>query len=61
MSIRENLNLLKNQIPKHVALVAVSKTKPLEDILEAYNTGHRIFGENKVQEMVDKFHSLPMT
>ena len=59
MSIRENLNLLKNQIPKHVALVAVSKTKPLEDILEAYNTGHRIFGENKVQEMVDKFHSLP--
>lgn len=59
MSIKENLNSLKNQIPEHVTLVAVSKTKPLADILEAYNTGHRVFGENKVQEMVDKFHGLP--
>ena len=59
MSIRENLNSLKNQIPEHVTLVAVSKTKPIEDILMAYSTGHRIFGENKVQEMVDKFEKLP--
>lgn len=59
MSIKENLNSLKNQIPEHITLVAVSKTKPVEDILQAYNAGHRVFGENKVQEMVDKFHSLP--
>lgn len=59
MSVKENLLHLKKQIPQDVTLVAVSKTKPAEDILEAYETGHQIFGENKVQEMVDKFHKLP--
>ena len=59
MSVKENLLNLKKQIPLNVTLVAVSKTKPVEDILEAYKAGHQIFGENKVQEMVDKFHKLP--
>ncbi len=59
MSIQENLKTIKKEIPGHVALVAVSKTKPLEDILSAYETGHRVFGENKVQEMVEKWEKLP--
>ena len=59
MSIKQNLNSIVNTIPKHVALVAVSKTKPIADILEAYNAGQRIFGENKIQEMVDKHEQLP--
>lgn len=59
MSIAKNLQQIKSTIPKHVALVAVSKTKPNEDILEAYSTGHRIFGENKVQELTTKHDSLP--
>lgn len=59
MSISENLQQIKASIPEHVTLVAVSKTKPNEDILEAYSTGHRIFGENKVQELTTKHDSLP--
>ncbi len=59
MSIKDNLISIKNELPNGVTLVAVSKTKPNEDILEAYNTGHRIFGENKVQEMVAKWEELP--
>lgn len=59
MTIKENLNHILSQIPEHVALVAVSKTKPTEDILEVYNAGQRIFGENKIQEMADKYESLP--
>ncbi|MFC4219998.1 YggS family pyridoxal phosphate-dependent enzyme [Flagellimonas marina] len=59
MSIKDNLTSIKNELPKGVTLVAVSKTKPNEDILEAYNTGHRVFGENKVQEMVAKWEALP--
>jgi len=59
MSIKKNLLHLKTQIPEHVTLVAVSKTKPISDILEAYNTGHRVFGENKIQEMVEKYEQLP--
>ncbi|TAI49052.1 YggS family pyridoxal phosphate-dependent enzyme [Flagellimonas allohymeniacidonis] len=59
MSIGTNLNKVKSSLPGHVTLVAVSKTKPKEVILEAYNTGHRIFGENKVQEMVQKWEELP--
>ena len=59
MKISENLHNLKNSIPENVTLVAVSKTKPTSDILEAYQTGHRIFGENKVQELVDKQEQLP--
>jgi len=59
MSIQENLKTIKKEIPGHVVLVAVSKTKPLDDILAAYETGHRFFGENKVQEMVEKWEKLP--
>ena len=59
MSIKENLKNLKNKLPKNVTLVAVSKTKPVEDLLEAYNAGQRVFGENKIQEMVDKYETLP--
>lgn len=59
MTIAANLIEIKSSLPKGVSLVAVSKTKPLADILEAYNTGQRIFGENKVQELADKFNQLP--
>lgn len=58
-SIHKNLALIKASIPKHVTLVAVSKTKPMKDIQSAYDAGQRIFGENKVQEMVEKHQSLP--
>lgn len=57
--IKENLEKIKSELPEHVQLIAVSKTKPEADILEAYNAGHRDFGENKVQEMTDKHASLP--
>ncbi|MFH4968857.1 YggS family pyridoxal phosphate-dependent enzyme [Gaetbulibacter sp. M240] len=59
MTIPENLKHFKSELPENVTLVAVSKTKPNEDIMEAYNAGHRIFGENKVQEMTDKYEALP--
>lgn len=59
MSIAENLAKVKRDIPENVKLVAVSKTKPNNDILEAYATGHKIFGENKAQELVGKYESLP--
>jgi len=59
MSIRENILKIKKDIPQTVKLVAVSKTKPVESIQEAYNSGHKIFGENRVQELVDKFNKLP--
>lgn len=59
MSIKDNLNQIKSELPEGVALVAVSKTKPNEDILEAYEAGQRVFGENKVQEMVQKWEDLP--
>ncbi|WP_350288291.1 YggS family pyridoxal phosphate-dependent enzyme [uncultured Croceitalea sp.] len=59
MSIAENLKKIATSIPKHVTLVAVSKTKPNEDLLEAYKAGQRIFGENKVQEMTKKWEALP--
>ena len=55
MSIAENISKIKTLIPKNVTLVAVSKTQSVENILEAYNTGHKIFGENKVQELLEKF------
>ncbi|WP_405566591.1 YggS family pyridoxal phosphate-dependent enzyme [Polaribacter sp. Asnod6-C07] len=57
--IKENLKNIKATLPENVTLVAVSKTKPIEDLQEAYNTGQRIFGENKIQEMVDKYDALP--
>jgi pyridoxal phosphate enzyme (YggS family) len=59
MSIEQNLKKIKETLPKGVTLVAVSKTKPISDLKEAYETGHRIFGENKVQEMVQKWETLP--
>lgn len=59
MAIQENLFKIKKELPKNVKLVAVSKTKPDADILEAYNAGYKIFGENKVQELVDKYDRLP--
>ena len=59
MSIKENLNNIKSTLPKHVTLVAVSKTKPISDLIEAYNAGQRIFGENKIQEMAEKHEQMP--
>ena len=59
MKIAERLNQLKEKLPKNVHLVAVSKTKPHQAIYEAYDAGHRDFGENKVQEMVQKWEQLP--
>ena len=59
MGIVENLQKIQNQIPTHVTLVAVSKTKPDELIMEAYSSGHRDFGENKVQDLVAKAERLP--
>lgn len=59
MSIADNLKKIKNSLPSHVTLVAVSKTKPVTDVLQAYDAGQRIFGENKVQEMVQKYEEMP--
>lgn len=59
MSIKDNiLNLIQN-LPSHCKLVAVSKTQPVERIMEAYKAGHRFFGENKVQELTEKHEALP--
>lgn len=59
MSIKSNLNKIKSSLPKEVTLVAVTKTKPILDIEEAYDAGHRVFGENKIQELVEKHEQLP--
>ncbi len=59
MNIAENLKAIKNSLPQNVTLVAVSKTKPNSDIMEAYNAGQRIFGENKVQDLSKKYEDLP--
>jgi PLP dependent protein len=59
MEIADNIRNLKSTLGENVSLVAVSKTKPVSDIMEAYNAGQRIFGENKVQEMVAKRDLLP--
>jgi len=59
MSISENISQLKREIPKEVTLIAVSKTKPVLDLMEVYNTGHRFFGENKIQEMEAKWQEMP--
>jgi PLP dependent protein len=58
-SIKENLNQIQSSLPAHVTLVAVSKTHPVEVVEEAYNAGQRIFGENRVQELVPKFEQMP--
>ncbi|MBL6667117.1 MAG: YggS family pyridoxal phosphate-dependent enzyme [Crocinitomicaceae bacterium] len=57
--IGANLDRINKELPKHVVLVAVSKTKPIEDLQEAFDAGQRIFGENKVQEMAAKWEVLP--
>ena len=59
MSIKDNLLKIKSILPEHVTLVAVSKTKPVADLMEAYNAGQRIFGENKIQEMTEKWEQMP--
>ena len=59
MNIENNIINLKNSIPDYVDIVAVSKTKPISDIIKAYHAGQKIFGENKIQEMVAKFEKLP--
>ena len=59
MSIAQNLLKIKSTLPDHVTLVAVSKTKPVSDLMEAYDAGQRIFGENYVQELVEKQQELP--
>ncbi len=58
-SIKENLSQIKEHLSDDVTLVAVSKTKPLENLHEAYNAGQRIFGENKIQEMTQKWEQMP--
>ena len=57
--IKDNLQKIRSQIPEGVTLVAVSKTKPNEMLMEAYEAGQRIFGENRVPELVEKFEALP--
>ena len=57
--IIDNLKLILGKLPKSVTLVAVSKTKPNQAIMEAYDAGHRVFGENKVQDMLAKYEELP--
>jgi pyridoxal phosphate enzyme (YggS family) len=59
MSIAQNLLKIKSTLPSTVTLVAVSKTKPIPDLMEAYNAGQCIFGENKIQEMAEKWEAMP--
>ncbi|WP_269227802.1 YggS family pyridoxal phosphate-dependent enzyme [Flavobacterium eburneipallidum] len=59
MSIKNNLLQIKSTLPSTVTLVAVSKTKPIPDLMEAYDAGQRIFGENKIQEMAEKWEAMP--
>lgn len=59
MDIEKYKQLLDEIKPYHARLVAVSKTKPVEDIMQLYNAGQRIFGENKVQELAAKYEQLP--
>lgn len=59
MSIESNLQRIKSTIPLNVTLVAISKTHPVDTVMEAYNVGQRVFGENKVQELVSKYEAMP--
>jgi pyridoxal phosphate enzyme (YggS family) len=59
MAIATNIAAIKATLPENVTLVAVSKTKPVADLMEAYSTGQRIFGENKIQEMAEKWEQMP--
>ncbi|MBQ4821156.1 YggS family pyridoxal phosphate-dependent enzyme [Aquimarina sp. MMG016] len=58
-NIKKNLLDIKTSIPEEVTLVAVSKTKPVSDLMQAYEAGQRIFGENKIQEMAEKWKMMP--
>lgn len=60
MSVKQNLLQLKSSLPEDVTLIAVSKTKPIELLMEAYEAGQRDFGENYVQELVEKEQALPI-
>lgn len=59
MSITSQLLEIRKSIPENVTLVAVSKTKPVSDLMQAYEAGQRIFGENKIQEMTEKWEQMP--
>ena len=59
MSVAQNLLAIQTSLPQNVTLVAVSKTKPVSDLMEAYEAGQRIFGENKIQEMAEKWEQMP--
>lgn len=59
MQIAENLKKIKNSLPQTTTLIAVSKFKPTSDILAAYQAGQTVFGENRVQELVEKYEQLP--
>ena len=59
MSIAQNLLNILASLPQNVTLVAVSKTKPIPDLMQAYEAGQRIFGENKIQEMAEKWEQMP--
>jgi len=59
MSIAKNITRLLQEVPQHVELVAVSKTKSKEEIMQAYDAGQRVFGENKIQDMTRKQEELP--
>ena len=59
MSIAENYNIIKEKLPSEIKLIAVSKTKTVEDIKKIYDVGCRDFGENKVQELLNKYDKLP--
>ena len=59
MTIGQRLTAIRSEMPPHCRLIAVSKTHPVETIMEAYASGHRIFGENRVQEMVPKAETMP--
>ena len=59
MSISENIKKYQDALPNNTTLVAVSKTKPVSSLLQAYNAGQRVFGENKIQEMASKWEEMP--
>ncbi|PQA92946.1 YggS family pyridoxal phosphate enzyme [Chryseobacterium shigense] len=59
MDLKENYTAIKNQLPSGVQLVAVSKTHPVEAVQEVYDLGQKVFGENKVQELMEKYPLLP--
>ena len=59
MPIQNNLHKIKSSLPRQVTLIVVTKTHPVNKLQEVYDAGHKIFGENKVQELVDKYEALP--